>query len=220
MMLEAMFKDRVEAGRELAKHLLFLRGKNSMVLAIPRGGVPVGFEIVKILDADFSLIISRKLPYPNAPESGFGAIAENGNIFIIPQATFNLSKKEISAIIENQKREILRRIEVLRGGRPLPEMSGRIVILVDDGIAMGSTMMASITLCKNQKPSQLIIASPVSSPEVAQRIEALEGVDKTIILLKPKFFRAVAQVYEHWHDVPDHEVLEIMRDYRHHFAKH
>jgi predicted phosphoribosyltransferase len=213
-----MFKNRADAGRKLANHLAYLEGKNPIVLAIPRGGIPIGFEIVKALNADFSLIIARKLPFPYTPESGFGAVAEDGNLTILPHATYNLSNKIISTIIETQKKEIQRRIAVLRGGKPLPDLEDRIVILVDDGIAMGSTMRASITYCKKQDYKRLIVASPVSSPEVARAFNNLEAVDETLILEKPRFFRAVAQVYEQWYDVTDHEVLEIMKQYRHEFA--
>lgn len=213
-----MFKNRADAGRKLADQLAYLVGMNPLVLAIPRGGVPVGFEIVKALNAEFSLIIARKLPFPYAPESGFGAVAEDGSLTILPHATYNLSNKIISTIIKTQKMEIQRRTAVLRGGKPLPNLEDRIVILVDDGIAMGSTMRASITYCKKQGPNQLIVASPVSSPEVARAFNDLEAVDETLILEKPRFFRAVAQVYEDWSEITDHEVLEIMNQYRHQFA--
>jgi putative phosphoribosyl transferase len=114
--------------------------------------------------------------------------------------------------VKQQKSEIRRRIRVLRGGRPLPEMKNRIVILVDDGIAMGSTMRASIQLCKKQGASRIVVATPVASWWVAQEIEAM--VDQVVVLTTPASFRAVAQVYQDWYDVSDAEVLEIMKSWR------
>lgn len=209
-----MFADRTDAGKQLAKELEKYKNQDALILAIPRGGVPVGFEIAKYLDAEFSMIIARKLPFPYNPESGFGAVAEDGSTIILRAAAANLSKEMITSIIEDQKQEIKRRIKILRGGQPLPNMEDRTVILVDDGIAMGSTMRASIKTCKNMHSGRLIIAAPVGSPEVARAIKFKEVVDETVILEKPKFFRAVAQVYEKWHDVADHEVLAIMNEWQ------
>jgi predicted phosphoribosyltransferase len=209
-----VFKDRKHAGRELSKKLSHLRAVNPLVLAIPRGGVPVGYEIAKALQADFSLIIVRKLPFPYNPESGFGAIAEDGSSIILNQAKSIFSSETIETIIEEQKKEIKRRRQVLRGGHPIPEISDRTVILVDDGIAMGSTMLAAIEMIKNQKPKSLIVAVPVSSPEIGRAIDNQGAVDETIILEQPRYFRAVAQVYENWRDIPDYEVISIMKEWQ------
>ena len=209
-----MFIDRKHAGRELSNKLLYLKDENPLVLAIPRGGVPVGYEIAKALQADFSLIIVRKLPFPYNPESGFGAIAEDGSGVILNQAKSIFSAETIETIIEEQKLEIKRRIQVLRGGLPLPEITGRTVILVDDGIAMGSTMLAAIKLIKKRDPKSLIVTAPVSSPEVGRALDKNNAVDDAVILERPQFFRAVAQVYENWRDIPDHEVLDIMKQWK------
>lgn len=213
-----MFADRTDAGKQLAKELEKYKNQNTLVLAIPRGGVPVALEVAKYLDAELSMVIARKLPFPYNPESGFGAVAEDGSTVILRAAAANLSQETIESIIEDQKQEIKRRIKILRGGQPLPNMQDRAVILVDDGIAMGSTMRASIKTCNNHHPSRLIVASPVGSPEVARALKLKDAVDETVILEKPKFFRAVAQVYEHWHDVADHEVLAIMNEWHHSYA--
>jgi putative phosphoribosyl transferase len=160
------------------------------------------------------MVITRKLPFPYNPEAGFGAIAEDGSNVIMRGASHNLSKAMIETIIRNQQEEIDRRIKVLRGGRPLPNIADRTVILVDDGIAMGSTMRASIKLCVNQGAEQIIVAAPVASPEMAHALEQKESVSDVVILLKPRFFRAVAQVYENWYDVPDHEVLAAVNQWQ------
>ena len=206
-----MFKDRKEAGEKLAKRLEKYKNKRVLVLAIPKGGVEVGYEVAKYLNADFSLVISRKLPLPYNPEAGFGAIAENGSSFIFNWAEKELSKSEIEKIKKQQKSEIKRRIKVLRKGKPLPKISGRIVILIDDGLAMGSTMIATIMLCKKKKAKKIIVAVPVAGESVADNIKKM--VDEIIVLEKPKFFQAVAQAYENWYDVSDREVLEIMEKY-------
>lgn len=203
-----MFTDREDAGDELAKALEKYRGKKVLVLGIPRGGVVIAYRVAKRLNARFDIIVSRKLPYPQNPEAGFGAVAEDGSTFMFPHVTQELSGEAISRILEEQGREAARRVEVLRGGRPLPEMEGKTVILVDDGIAMGSTMRVSVMLCRKRGAGKIIVAVPVAGERVAREIES--EVDELIVLEKPEFFQAVAQVYENWYDVPDDEVIEIM----------
>lgn len=203
-----MFKDRKDAGEQLAQALDSYKDKDVLVLAIPRGGVELGYEVAKALNADFSLIVVRKLPYPDKPEAGFGAVAEDGSTFTFDQSVHTLPDQTVERIIRQQRDEVARRIDVLRKGKPLPEIEGRTVVLVDDGIAMGSTMRAAIALCKNQGAGKIVVASPVSSERVKDEIRQL--VDRVVILVTPPFFRAVAQVYRNWYDVSDSEVLEIM----------
>jgi len=206
-----LFKDRKGAGKKLAKALEKYKNGKAMVLAIPRGGVEVGFEVAKYLGADFNLLISRKLPFPYNPESGFGAISEDGSTFIFNQAGVWLPAGEIEEIKERQYQEIKRRIIKLRGSKPLPDISKRTVILVDDGLAMGSTMRASIKYCQNQGAGKIVVAVPVASSQVAREISGL--VDELVVLKKPVNFRAVAQVYQDWYDVPDEEVLAVLRQW-------
>ena len=204
-----MFEDRADAGRRLALGLGSYRNQDALVLAIPRGGVEVGYQIAKHLNSDFSILVSRKLPYPDYPEAGFGAIAEDGSVFLVPNAAARIPETIIDQIILEQQAELNRRIRTLRKGKPLPEIKGRNVILTDDGIAMGSTMRVSIMLCKNRQAKKIIVASPVAGPATAAEITAL--VDEAIILETPPFFQAVAEVYMNWYDVPDSEVIKIMR---------
>jgi predicted phosphoribosyltransferase len=203
-----MFKDRRDAGQRLAKALETYRNKQALVLAIPRGGVEVGYQVAQYLAAGFSIVISRKLPFPDEPEAGFGAVAEDGSTFINPQAARWVEPDIIAQIIEQQKREIKRRVDVLRQGLPLPEIENQIVILVDDGIAMGSTMRVSINLCQSRKAKKVIVAVPVTGRQVEQEIGRL--VDKIVVLETPRFFHAVAQVYKNWYDVSDEEVVQLM----------
>ena len=207
-----MFEDRKDAGKKLAKALEQYKDKKVLVLAIPRGGVEVGHHVAKYLNAEFSLLISRKLPYPDNPEAGFGAIAEDGTPFIIKEAARWLSEEEIDWIKKEQIDEIQRRIVVLRGGKPLPDISGRTVILIDDGLAMGSTMRASIMLCRQRSADKIVVAVPVAGEQVAYEVGKM--ADELVILEMPRFFRAVAQVYRNWYDVSDEEVLEIMNQWK------
>lgn len=203
-----MFEDRKDAGERLARALEKYKGEDVLVLAIPRGGVEVAYEVAKYLGVDFSLLVARKLPYPHNPEAGFGAVAEDGNTFIFERAAAWLGRRRIEKITKEQLREIIRRIDVLRKGKPLPEISRRTVVLVDDGLAMGSTMRAAIMLCKNKNAAKVVVAVPVAGREVADEIAGI--VDELVVLEVPPFFQAVAQVYRNWYDVGDEEVLEIM----------
>jgi putative phosphoribosyl transferase len=206
-----VFRDRKDAGRRLGKALGKYTNEDVLVLAIPRGGVRIGFEVAEFLDCDFSIIVVRKLPYPSEPEAGFGAVAEDGGIFLVEHAMSWLPRETIEAIVAEQRAEITRRISVLRKGKPIPPIEGRTVILVDDGIAVGSTMRASIDMCKRRKAGRVVVAVPVSGADTAADIARL--VDDMVVLEAPPFFRAVAQVYEHWHDVSDEEVLDIMEEW-------
>ncbi len=212
-----MFKDRTDAGRRLAEALEIYKDQHPLILAIVRGGVQVGYEVAKHLQTDFSILVSRKLPFPDNPEAGFGAITEDGSRYINRDAAAWLSGAVINEITQQQKVELQRRIDVLRGGEPLPVIEGRIVILVDDGIAMGSTMRASIALCKNQKAQRVIVAAPVAGLETAKQIARF--ADEIVILSCPRNFYAVAQAYEDWYDVGDHEVVDMMNQWRLETAK-
>lgn len=204
-----MFEDRKDAGIKLAKALKNYKDKEGViVLAIPRGGVAVGYEVAKYLNSDFSIIISRKLPYPDNPEAGFGALAEDGSLFIFPYTENLLTNKIIKETINTQTQEIKRRIQVLRGGRELPEISGKDVILVDDGIAMGSTMRSAIMLCRRKNARKIVVASPVTGKDTKEALQEL--ADEVVILEVPLAFHAVAEAYNNWYDVPDGEVIQIM----------
>ena len=207
-----MFRDREDAGKKLAARLRASRGTDTLVLAIPCGGVPVGFEVARGLDAELSIVVARKLPFPENPESGFGAVAEDGSRVVLSRFVPYLSKAVIREIVREQTEEIERRIRVLRGGEELPRIRGRTVVLVDDGIAMGSTMQAAIRLCRRRGPGTLIVGAPVASCTVRRRLAG--KVDGIVILEEPPDFRAVAQVYARWYDVPDTEVLRIMDRWR------
>ncbi len=183
-----------------------------MIAAIPRGGVEVGLTAAEQLGFNFAILIARKLPFPHNPESGFGAITEDGSKVILKESTKSLTSDEIEHIISEQKEEIIRRKKVLRRGRDFPDIDGRSVILVDDGIAMGSTMKAAVKMCRNGKAKKIIVAVPVCSPRIISEFKNL--VDDIMALETPPNFRAVAQVYDIWYDVDDQEVLELLKKNR------
>ena len=207
-----MFEDRKDAGKKLAKALTQYCNKDVLVLGIPRGGVEVGYWVAIYLKSDFSMIVSRKLPLPYNPEAGFGAIAEDGSIYFYRDIFYRPNEEITKKIIKEQKEEIKRRIKVLRGGSDLPPIEGRTVILVDDGIAMGSTMQAAIMLCRNKGAKKIVVAAPVGGPSSVREIK--KAADEVIVLEQPPDFQAVAQVYRNWYDVPDEEVVRIFQSYQ------
>ncbi len=182
------------------------------MLAIPRGGVEVGVQVALGLEAPLAILIARKLPLPDNPEAGFGAVAEDGSTFLIEYLAAALGSARVQEIIRAQTQEIERRIQILRQGEPLPPLEGRTVIVLDDGIAMGSTMRAAVALCRNRRAASVVVAAPVASPSIAGEFEKL--ADDVVILETPVMFRAVAQAYENWYDVSDEEVIRIMDEYR------
>jgi len=206
-----MFKDRKDAGKKLALKLeKYKNKKDVIVLAIPRGGVEVGAEVAKYLNSDFDLIICRKLSYPFNPESGYGAICEDGSLFINENALYGVTQEDIQKEIEKQKKEIKHRINVLRDGRNLKDIKDKIVILVDDGIAMGSTMSAAINMLKKLSPKKIIVATPTASLQAVEYFS--KKADEVIALYTPYPFYAVADAYQKWYDVDDKEVLDILKE--------
>jgi putative phosphoribosyl transferase len=206
-----MFRDRKDAGRRLAKALSHYQGTEPLILAIPRGGVEVAVYVAAGLEAEWAILVVRKLPLPDNPEAGFGAIAEDGSTFMFEHIVATLPLGVVEKTVEQQKREIRRRIAVLRHDIPLPPLAGRSVILVDDGIAMGSTVRAAVTMCRKHKVGKIVVAAPVASPRTAEELTAL--TDDIVILEKPASSRAVAQAYQTWYDVPDEEVLHILAQF-------
>ncbi|MBW8015511.1 MAG: phosphoribosyltransferase [Planctomycetes bacterium] len=206
-----MFEDRLDAGRRLALAMQNYQGEDVVVLAIARGGVPVGYQVARHLHAEFDIIVARKLPYPYNAEAGFGAVAEDGTTFIFPDAFDKFDQKTINEVIHQQTDELYRRINALRAGSPLINIEGKTVILVDDGIAMGSTMRVCVTLCKNRKAKKIVVGSPVSGMDTAKEFASL--ADDVIILDTPPDFRAVAQVYLNWSDVSDREVIDLVHQW-------
>ena len=205
-----MFKNRRDAGLYLAKELVKYEETDALVLAIPRGGIEVGKVVADELNLDFDILISRKLPLPHNPEAGFGAITEDGGTFLYDDTATWLDADTIDRIIDEQYQVVRDRISTLRKSRPLTDLHNRIVILIDDGLAMGSTMRGSLKYCQKQNPQRLVVAVPVSGERTAREISQI--VDEVVVVEIPEHFRAVAQVYQNWHDVSNEEALEILEN--------
>jgi len=205
-----MFYDRQEAGKKLAEALKkYQNNKEAIILVIPRGGVLVAKEVAKILNLPLDLIIIRKLPMPDEPEAGIGAISETNEIIWQPQAKF-YPDEIVEEILEEQQKEVKKRIQVLRKGKPLPDLTGKTIILIDDGLAMGSTMEAAIKTVYKKAAKKVIVAVPVAGEETVEKIKKL--VDEVICLLLPTPFYAVAQAYKNWYDVSDQEVIRVLKE--------
>jgi putative phosphoribosyl transferase len=206
----ARFRDRKEAGEVLGEALNAHRGGDALVLGVPKGGIEVGMRSAEAIGVEFSIVVVRKLPLPDSPEAGFGAIAEDGSLIICEKLASTLGRQTVERVLSAQWLEIKRRILLLRAGGSLPRIEARTVILIDDGIAMGSTMRAAIALCRKKNPEKLVVAVPVASEQTAREIAGV--VDELIVLEKPSFFVAVAQAYENWYDVTDAEAIRLLKE--------
>lgn len=205
-----IFKDRHDAGRQLAEKLLTFR-RGAIVLAIPRGGVPVGYEIAKRLDVPLDLIIPRKLPIPSDPEAGFGAVAPDGTIVLNEEmvAYLGLAADEIGKIAATVLKEVRRRMREYRSGRPLPDIKGKTAILVDDGLATGYTMIAAARALRRERPGKVIVAVPCSPETSVRRLE--KEADEVICLAVQEHGPfAVASYYERFPDLSDEEVKKLL----------
>ena len=207
---QAIFEDRADAGRRLAERLAPLRDEAPIVLALPRGGVPVGVEISRSLGAPLDVFISRKLGAPGQPELGIGAVAQGGarvlNEDIVKQ--IGIPDEYIEAVTRRELREVERRLRLLRGDRPEPEVEGRTAILVDDGLATGVTARAAARALRERRPRRLVLAVPVCAPRTAGRLGP--EVDDLICLHAPEDFYAVGLWYRDFEQVTDDEVVELL----------
>lgn len=203
-----MFKDRQEAAEKLAKALEIYKNEEPLILAIPRGGVEIGYYLAKYLECEWSIIISRKLGYPGQPETALGAIAEDRSLFFNPRIKSHLDRYMIEKVIKKEEKEIRRRIQTYRKGAPIPKIKGRTIILVDDGIATGATLNAAIQLCKKAGASKIVVAAPVSAPEIPGLL--MDIVYDVVILETPENFYAVSQAYEKFENLNDKEVLRFI----------
>lgn len=205
------YKDRYEAGGILAEHLIELTKKpNTIVLGLPRGGVPVAYEIATRLSLPLDIFIVRKLGVPGYKELAMGAIA-SGDTVIFNESIMqelNIDKAALQSVIEEERIDLLRREKRYRGNRPPPSLQGKTIILVDDGIATGSSIRAAIEALNQQKPASLIVAVPVAA--CATRDALIPLVDQVICTLTPINFYAVGFWYESFPQTSDEEVIELL----------
>lgn len=204
-----MFKNRTEAGKKLALRLSALhpelkKNEAVIILALPRGGVPIAFEIAQVLDSPLDLILTHKLGAPGNEELAIGAIAEDGSVFLDPYSLQNLSDHYIEEEKKRQLTEIKKRIKKYREGRPLRRLQSKMVILVDDGIATGSTMRVAIALARKAHAKGVIIAVPVLPPDTLALLK--KEVDEVIYLKTPIPFFAIGAFYKEFLQLTDSEV--------------
>lgn len=211
-MMPGSFRNRQEAGRALAQALEAYRDRGDVVmLALPRGGVPVGYEVARALGAELDLMLVRKLGFPGQEELAMGAIATGGvqvlNEEVVRQAS--IPPQVIERVAQQERRELERRQQAYRGDRPLPQIAGRCVILVDDGLATGSTMRAAVRALRQQGPGRVVVAVPVAPPETCQVLR--QEVDEVICLMTPRAFGGVGRWYEDFSQISDEEVRWLLQ---------
>ena len=208
-----VFRDRDEAGVLLARSLESLRGRDAVVLAIPSGGIPIGLAVAAHLNLPFDLLIIRKLPIPGNPEAGFGAISLEGDVVLNRPMVrmLGLSDVQIERQAESVREELKTRDRLFRGGRPPAELRGRTLILTDDGLASGYTMMAAIRQARREGPAEIVVAVPTAS---LHTIDLLAGeVDRIVCLnIRTGSYFAVAEAYRNWYDLSRDEVVALLRE--------
>lgn len=209
--MDGRFRDRADAGRRLASQLVGRPGlADAVVLALPRGGVPVAREIADALGADLDVMVVRKLGVPGHEELAMGAIASGGvrimndevlGMLYIPEA-------EIERVVAREQAELERRERAYRGSRPAPQVRGRVAILVDDGVATGSTIRAAIAALRRREPARIVVAIPVAPPDVCEALR--QEADEVICLLTPEPFAAISIWYDRFPQLSDDDVRALL----------
>ncbi|MEA5579865.1 phosphoribosyltransferase [Nodularia harveyana UHCC-0300] len=206
-----LFKNRTTGGQRLAEELAnYAHRSDVIVLGLPRGGVPVAFEVAQALKAPLDVLVVRKLGVPDQKELAMGAIA-SGDVRIINQHIVNslhISKKTIIKVAAQEERELQRREHLYRGDRPFPDLHKRTVILVDDGLATGATMWAAIAAVKGQHPAQIVVAVPVAASSTCQKLQSV--ADQIVCPATPDPFCSVGLWYENFPQTTDDQVRELL----------
>jgi putative phosphoribosyl transferase len=208
-----VFRDRAEAGRALATRLMGFAGRGDVVvLALPRGGVVVGYEVAQALNAPLDVFMVRKLGTPGQPELAMGAIASGGVIVLNPDVVhgMNISDGVIRSVAAGEQQEIERREREYRGNRPPLPLRHHAVILVDDGLATGSTMRAAVTAVRDRDPASIVVAAPVAAAPTCEELRSEGAADHVICLVTPDRFQAVGQWYEQFPQVSNEEVSSLL----------
>lgn len=206
-----MFRDRSDGGVQLAERLKDYKDREDvLVLALPRGGVVTGYEIARYLNVPLDIIIVRKIGFPGQPEFGIGAVSETETVFLNQRivSTYGVTKQYIEEEINRQKEEISRRVKLYRKGRSIRKLDGKVIILVDDGVATGATMKAAIVALRKEKIIKVVVAIPVAPPETADEIKKM--VDEFICIETPPDFMAVGNHYRDFTQITDEEVVRLL----------
>ncbi|MBO0864169.1 MAG: phosphoribosyltransferase [Mycobacterium sp.] len=205
------FSDRREAGRVLAEELAQYRGKDGLlVLGLARGGVPVGWEVAAALHAPLDVFLVRKLGVPQWSELAMGALASGGGVVMNDNvlSSLRISDEQVREVIDRETAELTRREQAYRGGRPVADPRGKTVILVDDGIATGASMLAAVRALRAAGPEAVIVAVPVGPSSACQQLA--QEADAVVCATMPPDFEAVGQVFVDFHQVTDDEVRELL----------
>ena len=206
-----LFADRADAGRQLAAGLAeYARQESTVVLALPRGGVPVGVEVATSLDAPLDVYVVRKLGVPGREELAMGALAGDGTCVVDEELVESLgvAPQELDAAVARESAEIARRERAYRNARPAPELAGKTVIVVDDGLATGATMRAAAIALRRHKPAKLVVAVPVAAPRTCASLA--QEVDRVVCAFTPEPFHAVGLYYENFDQIGDDEVRRLL----------
>jgi len=204
---DRVFRDREEAGALLALAVARYKGEDVVVLALPRGGVPVAYAVARALGAPLDVFLARKLGAPMHPELGMGAVTEGG-LRVLDSSIVRLvgaTSAQLDRVTARETDELRRRVTRYRGGRPLPEVRGRVVILVDDGVATGGTARAALRDLRQRGPARLVLATPVSAQDAYQAL--LVEADEVVCLETPSWFHAIGEWYADFEQVSDEEVV-------------
>jgi predicted phosphoribosyltransferase len=209
-----MFENRYDAGRKLAEKLVAYKGKSVVVLAIPNGGVPVALSVALALDADLNLIVSRKIPLPLRPEGGFGAITDDGTMILNDETVrkAGLTPDQITYQAAQVRKNIAQRSLLYHKDLPPPAVTGKTVIVVDDGLASGYTMMAAVESVRKRRPKEIVAAVPVASAIAFKEVEKRAKVVACTVGTALKFY--LADYYRYWNEPSEDEVLNCLREWR------
>lgn len=209
------FINRNDAGRQLAKALIGYKAQNPVILALPRGGVPVAAEIASVLDAPLDLVLVRKIGVPSQPELAMGAVVDGQKPIVVRNEDVirltGVSEQEFDTTRDQQLAEIERRRKLYLGNRPHPQLAGRVVIVVDDGIATGATTRAALQATRMRKPSKLVLAVPVAPTDTLRKLQ--DDADEIVCLEDYENFGAIGLFYSDFSQVSDTEVIDILARY-------
>ncbi|HEX5414334.1 MAG TPA: phosphoribosyltransferase family protein [Chloroflexota bacterium] len=209
--MSVQFVDRADAGRALATRLGRYRGPNTLCLGLPRGGVVVAAAVAEALNCGLDVIVTRKIPAPGNPEYAIGAVSEGGGIVLNDDevAALGIGPDYITRQIQNEEQEIQRRIQLYRNGAPLPALANRPVLVVDDGVATGFTMLAALRAVRHLGASPVVMATPVIPPRVLSVLSY--ECDDAVVIAAPEPFYAVGMFYQDFEQVSDEEVINLLK---------
>lgn len=203
-----VFKDRVEAAYLLADDLKQYKNQEALVLAIPRGGIPLGYVVAKELNLPLEVVLSKKIGHPNQKEFAIGAVTLRSRI--LSPSILDVSSKYIEDETQAIRAFLAKRYQEYYGEKKPPELNNKIVIVIDDGIATGNTILSTLEMLHNEKPNRIVVAVPVSSKEALKKLQKSSFIDEVVCLLTPTNFQAVGQFYENFDTVENAEVKNLL----------